>query len=120
MEAKGGPVDLVTSLCLPLPSLVIAELLGVPAEHQELFQATARDMFGKNGSKDEYIGHATKLSEVLAPIVAEKRAAGTTDDLIGLSPAASSTGPPPSPDVPTTEPIPALFGLSTGQSKVMG
>ncbi|ANZ42462.1 hypothetical protein BBK82_02975 [Lentzea guizhouensis] len=84
MEAKGGPVDLVTSLCLPLPSLVIAELLGVPPEHQELFQATARDMFGKNGSKDEYIAHATKLSEVLAPIVAQKRVSGSTDDLIGL------------------------------------
>ncbi|MET8762272.1 cytochrome P450 [Lentzea sp. NPDC004782] len=84
MEAKGAPADLVSSLCLPLPSLVIAELLGVPPEHQELFQATARAMFGKNGSKDEYIAHATKLGEVLAPIVEAKKAAGTTDDLIGL------------------------------------
>ncbi|NKE58055.1 cytochrome P450 [Lentzea sp. PSKA42] len=84
MEAKGAPADLVGSLCLPLPSLVIAELLGVPPEHQELFQATAREMFGKNGSKDEYIAHATKLGEVLSPIVAEKKAAGTNDDMIGL------------------------------------
>jgi cytochrome P450 len=84
MEAKGAPADLVTSLCLPLPSLVIAELLGVPPEHQELFQATAGDLFGKNGSKDEYLAHATKLAEVLAPIVAEKKAAGTNDDMIGL------------------------------------
>jgi cytochrome P450 len=84
MEAKGAPADLVTSLCLPLPSLVIAELLGVPPEHQELFQATARQIFGYNGSKDEYIAQATKLGEVLAPIVAEKKAAGTNDDMIGL------------------------------------
>jgi cytochrome P450 len=84
MEAKGAPADLVTSLCLPLPSLVIAELLGVPPELQELFQATAREMFGKNGSKDEYIAQATRLGEVLGPIVAAKKAAGTTDDLIGL------------------------------------
>ncbi|MEU0883226.1 cytochrome P450 [Lentzea sp. NPDC005914] len=84
MEAKGAPADLVTSLCLPLPSLVIAELLGVPPEHQELFQAAAREMFGKNGSKDEYTAQATRLGEVLAPIVAEKRAAGTNDDMIGL------------------------------------
>ncbi|MFJ5992242.1 cytochrome P450 [Lentzea sp. NPDC092896] len=84
MEAKGAPADLVTSLCLPLPSLVIAELLGVPPEHQELFQATAGDLFGKNGSKDEYLAHATKLAEVLAPIVAEKKAAGSNDDMIGL------------------------------------
>ncbi len=84
MEAKGAPADLVTSLCLPLPSLVIAELLGVPPEHQELFQATAREMFGKNGSKDEYIAQATRLGEVLGPIVAAKKEAGTSDDLIGL------------------------------------
>lgn len=84
MEEKGAPADLVTSLCLPLPSLVIAELLGIPAEHQELFQATAGEIFGKNGSKDEYIAHATKLTDVLLPIVAEKKAAGTNDDLIGL------------------------------------
>ncbi|MFD4643274.1 cytochrome P450 [Lentzea sp. NPDC058436] len=84
MEAKGAPADLVTSLCLPLPSLVIAELLGVPPEHQELFQATAGDLFGKNGSKDEYLAHATKLAEVLTPIVAAKKAAGTNDDMIGL------------------------------------
>lgn len=84
MEAKGAPADLVTSLCLPLPSLVIAELLGVPPEHQELFQVTATDIFGKNGSKDEYVAHATKLADVLAPIVAGKKDAGTNDDLIGL------------------------------------
>ncbi|MDX8050102.1 cytochrome P450 [Lentzea sp. BCCO 10_0798] len=84
MEAKGAPADLVTSLCLPLPSLVIAELLGVPPEHQELFQATAGDLFGKNGSKDEYLAHATTLAEVLTPIVEAKRAAGTNDDMIGL------------------------------------
>ncbi|MFD5824787.1 cytochrome P450 [Lentzea sp. NPDC060358] len=84
MEVRGAPADLVASLCLPLPSLVIAELLGVPPEHQELFQATAGDLFGKNGSKDEYLAHATKLADVLAPIVAEKKAAGTNDDLIGL------------------------------------
>lgn len=84
MERKGAPADLVSSLCLPLPSLVIAELLGVPPEHQELFQATAGEMFGKNGSKDEYNALAGRLAEVLAPIVAEKKDAGTNDDLIGL------------------------------------
>jgi len=84
MEAKGAPADLVSSLCLPLPSLVIAELLGVAPEHQELFQAAARGMFGKNSSKDEFAAQAAKLGEVLVPIIEQKRAAGTNDDLIGL------------------------------------
>jgi cytochrome P450 len=84
MERKGAPADLVSSLCLPVPSLVIAELLGVPPEHQELFQATAKEMFGKNGSKAEYEAKAAELGEVLAKVVAEKKASGSTDDLVGL------------------------------------
>ncbi|WP_086665862.1 cytochrome P450 [Lentzea kentuckyensis] len=84
MERGGAPADLVSSLCLPVPSLVIAELLGVPAEHQELFQATAREMFGKNGSKAEYDAKAAELGEVLAKVVDEKKASGATDDMIGL------------------------------------
>ncbi|MFD4670120.1 cytochrome P450 [Lentzea sp. NPDC058450] len=84
MERAGAPADLVSSVCLPVPSLVIAELLGVPPEHQELFQATAREMFGKNGSRAEYEAKAAELGGVLMKVVEEKKASGTTDDLIGL------------------------------------
>ncbi|MCP2248936.1 cytochrome P450 [Lentzea aerocolonigenes] len=84
MERGGEPADLVSSVCLPVPSLVIAELLGVGAEHQALFQATAREMLGKNGSKAEYEAKAAELGEVLAKVVDEKKASGSTDDLIGL------------------------------------
>ncbi|GGN24725.1 cytochrome P450 [Lentzea pudingi] len=84
MERAGAPADLVSSVCLPVPSLVIAELLGVPPEHQELFQATTREMFGKNGSRAEYEAKAAELGGVLMKVVEEKKASGTTDDLIGL------------------------------------
>jgi cytochrome P450 len=84
MERHGAPADLVSELCLPVPSLVIAELLGVSPEHQELFQSTAREMFGKNGSKEVYDAKAAELGEVLAKVVDEKRASGATDDMIGL------------------------------------
>ncbi|GLY53651.1 cytochrome P450 [Lentzea sp. NBRC 102530] len=84
MERAGAPADLVSSVCLPVPSLVIAELLGVPPEHQALFQATAREMFGKNGSRAEYEAKAEELDGVLLKVVQEKKASGTTDDLIGL------------------------------------
>ncbi|HEX8870033.1 MAG TPA: cytochrome P450, partial [Lentzea sp.] len=69
MERKGAPADLVSSLALPVPSLVIADLLGVPPEHQALFQATAREMLGKNGSKDEYEALAAQLGEVIGKVV---------------------------------------------------
>src|ERR1700741_1673175 len=38
MESAGPPVDLVESFALPIPSLVICELLGVPYEDREDFQ----------------------------------------------------------------------------------
>src|SRR6476619_4439714 len=38
MENAGPPVDLVSSFALPIPSLVICELLGVPYEDREDFQ----------------------------------------------------------------------------------
>ncbi|MEV0620485.1 cytochrome P450 [Nonomuraea sp. NPDC050404] len=43
MEAAGAPADLVPAFSLPIPSLVICELLGVPYEEREGFQQrTAR------------------------------------------------------------------------------
>jgi cytochrome P450 len=38
MIAKGPPADIVRDFALPVPSLVIALLLGVPTEDLELFQ----------------------------------------------------------------------------------
>ncbi len=38
MEQAGAPADLVSSFALPIPSLVICELLGVPYEDREDFQ----------------------------------------------------------------------------------
>jgi xanthine dehydrogenase D subunit len=37
------------------------------------------------------------------------------DDLIGLSPPVTSSGPPPAPDVPYPEPVPKLHGLAAGK-----
>jgi cytochrome P450 len=39
MEAGGAPADLVADFALPIPSLVICELLGVPYEDRADFQA---------------------------------------------------------------------------------
>ena len=41
MEAAGPPADLVTDFALPVPSLVICELLGVPYADRDEFQTRA-------------------------------------------------------------------------------
>jgi cytochrome P450 len=42
MEAKGGPIDLIEAFALPVPSLVICELLGVPYDDRADFQRRSR------------------------------------------------------------------------------
>ena len=49
---KGPPADLVRDFALPLPSLVICELLGVPYEDHEFFEensARSLDVVGQPG-----------------------------------------------------------------------
>ncbi len=42
MEEHGGPIDLVASYALPIPSMVICELLGVPYADHEFFEEKSR------------------------------------------------------------------------------
>ncbi|GLZ33915.1 cytochrome P450 [Lentzea sp. NBRC 105346] len=84
IERAGAPADLVPMLCLPVPSLVIAELLGVPHEHQALFQRTAQAMLGLRSTLAEYEEAAAELGGVLEKVVDRKRAEGVTGDLLGL------------------------------------
>lgn len=42
VELKGGPVNLVEALCVPLPLTIIGDLLGVPTEDLKIFETDAR------------------------------------------------------------------------------
>ena len=41
------------------------------------------------------------------------------DDLIGLTPPMTSSGPPPAPDVPGPKPVPEYVGLGAGQLEIL-
>ncbi|MFD4857987.1 cytochrome P450 [Streptomyces atratus] len=63
MEARQGPVDLVQEFALPIPSLTICELLGVPYEDRQDFQQLAMDRFDLFGGTTAPFG---AMSESLA------------------------------------------------------
>ncbi|MFD7118717.1 cytochrome P450 [Streptomyces sp. NPDC059922] len=53
MAEQGGPVDLVQSFALPVPSLVICELLGVPYEDRAEFQRNSEILFSLKATAAE-------------------------------------------------------------------
>ncbi|TCP55042.1 cytochrome P450 [Tamaricihabitans halophyticus] len=78
-----GPVDLVESFALPIPSLTICELLGVPYADRAEFQrlSTARfDLFGGAGAS---LGAISESLSYLSEIVKKQRAE-PGDDLLGM------------------------------------
>jgi cytochrome P450 len=69
MLAGPQPADIVTALALPMPSLVISELLGVPYENHEFFQHHATVGLSRNATAEESLGHAAQLAEFLAELL---------------------------------------------------
>jgi cytochrome P450 len=44
LRAAGAPADLVTGFALPIPALVIGEMLGVPDEDRDMFQTRSAEV----------------------------------------------------------------------------
>lgn len=53
MAERGGPVDLVEAFALPVPSLMICELLGVPYSERAAFQRNSEILFSLNATAAE-------------------------------------------------------------------
>ncbi|MFI7406745.1 cytochrome P450 [Streptomyces sp. NPDC049541] len=79
------PVDLVKEFALPVPSLVICELLGVPYADRESFQANTAKFMEKDVALDEKMAAYTGLTTYLAELVTRKRAAPDEDILSDLA-----------------------------------
>ena len=81
MLSRPGPVDLVEEFALPIPSLVICELLGVPYDDPALFQENTTTM-GRTPATPEQRGTATgEMAGYLAGQLG-KRLAEPRDDLL--------------------------------------
>ncbi|MEU3274289.1 cytochrome P450 [Saccharomonospora sp. NPDC006951] len=78
-----GPVDLVEEFALPIPSLVICELLGVPYEERDAFQHLAVARFDLFGGADASLGAISESLEYLLGVVRKQRE-NPGDGLLGM------------------------------------
>jgi hypothetical protein len=81
MVAQGPPADLVRALALPVPSLVICELLGVPYSDHEFFQQRSRLMVTRDGDPALSIKASNEVSAYLTELLKAKDA-NPADDLL--------------------------------------
>ncbi|GFJ82099.1 cytochrome P450 [Phytohabitans houttuyneae] len=83
MVEDGPPADLVERFATPLPITVICELLGVPVEDQEHFDAWSEAIVSTTSLTPEEIKrYLESLWGYMAGLIAERRVR-PTDDLIG-------------------------------------
>lgn len=88
MERVGPPVDLVESFTLPVPSLAICELLGVPYDHRREFQRNSAALFSLEVTAAQAAESMGNLTDFLRDLIRYKREHPTEDllsELIGLA-----------------------------------
>jgi cytochrome P450 len=83
MAAAEEPVDLVTEFALPIPSLVICELLGVSYEDREDFQRLSMARFDLFGGATASLGAISESLEYLLGVVRKQRER-PGDGLLGM------------------------------------
>ncbi|WP_439664391.1 cytochrome P450 [Lentzea sp. HUAS TT2] len=88
LAAQGSPADLVEHFAVPVPGLMICELLGVPYERRTEFQQDAMLLTGASGAEaDEAAAMFEafgRLQRFMLEMVAAKRAEPTDDVLSDL------------------------------------
>ncbi|SHF16040.1 cytochrome P450 [Streptoalloteichus hindustanus] len=84
MEQAGPPTDLVTAYALPIPSLVICELLGVPYADREQFQRNSNTLFDLTATPEQSMAAFKELESFLLDLVRRKRSAPEDDLISGL------------------------------------
>ncbi|WP_327102640.1 cytochrome P450 [Nonomuraea glycinis] len=83
MERAGSPADLVSSFALPIPSLVICELLGVPYEDRAGFQHRTSRTIDMSVPIEERVQAQLESRAYMGELVA-RQLAEPGDDLLGM------------------------------------
>ncbi|WP_204808842.1 cytochrome P450 [Mycobacterium riyadhense] len=85
MLAGSQPADIVSALALPVPSLVISQLLGVPYEDSEMFQRHANIGLARYATGAETVKGAVSLHKYLARLVETKMETPAEDAVSDLA-----------------------------------
>ena len=83
MESTGPPADLVYSFALPIPSLVICELLGVPYQDREDFQQRSTRQLDLSLPISERLELVRRGREYMASLV-ERARRHPGEDILGM------------------------------------
>jgi cytochrome P450 len=86
------PVDLVGAFALPVPSLVICHLLGVPYADHDFFQRRAQVLVSRDETVERVIAAHDELTEYLDGVIAGKLAEPADDLLSKLAGEHVATG----------------------------
>jgi cytochrome P450 len=95
-----GELDIVSDLAYPLPVIVIAELLGVPAEDRDRFKAWSDAIVASTSDREETAEYATRQQEVQREMgfyflqLIEERRQNPKDDLVSTIATAEIDGEP--------------------------
>ncbi|MFC7328259.1 cytochrome P450 [Marinactinospora rubrisoli] len=81
MLAGPAPADLVEAFALPVPSLVICELLGVPYTDHDFFQENSKTIVRRDSTAEERNTAMMRLAQYLDGLVGQKLA-DPQDDLL--------------------------------------
>nr|AXL05536.1 cytochrome P450 [uncultured bacterium] len=84
MLEKGNTAELMSDLALPVPSLVISELLGVRYEDRAEFQERTASLLRMNMPGEEAVANADAMRAFMRRVVTDKRANPADDIISGL------------------------------------
>ncbi|MFJ4906297.1 cytochrome P450 [Streptomyces sp. NPDC093249] len=73
MESTGAPADLMSAFALPLPAMVMCDLLGVPVEDREDFQRRARISLDLSLPMEQRLAANRQSHDYMAVLVEGKR-----------------------------------------------
>ncbi|MCE6997811.1 cytochrome P450 [Saccharothrix sp. S26] len=84
LRASGSPADLVAGFALPVPSMVICELLGVPYDERESFQRDTAKLLSLDSTMEEVMAAFERLEEFVLQLTRRKHVEPGDDMLSGL------------------------------------